>query len=258
MKKLFYGISLIVLALCIGLLPNFCSAENVYAENASISIENEQSSYILNSELEITLECSLPLETQNITWLILKPNETTFTTPILNSITEEELATEIKTTLVFKPSLYSNSQGTYGFVVKYTNDGEKFSDVKFVKVNLEEIADLENVSIQYFQIKNSKSSLQAYKFQIYGLGEYANTYQIEWWVGSSLRAYGSVFIFEPDYPGEFTVSARIGNIDTLHKTVSSSVVNTELQIILLSSILGVLIIALVIGIVINRKSERIW
>lgn len=260
MKKFLISLVILLMTIMASILPNF-NNEKISAETVSITISNPQSHYMLSDELEINFEVDLPEDADNIAWLILKPNETNFISPIATSVSKETLPNnKIRSKLNFQPVSYGANAGIYAFAVKYstTDKKENFTDFSYVNIELKEIATLNGVTIQNIAVKNSKSNLQAYKFFLVGLDDNANTYQIEWWVGSTLRAYGKEFVFEPDYPGEFNVTAKIGNLGTLNETVTSIVVNTKLQIIIISSILGVLILSLIIGIIINRKSERIW
>lgn len=257
MKKLFCIFSLCLLTLMAVFLPNFNNAK-IYADNVEIQIVNQQSKYTLTDNLQIELQAVLPGDATNVAWKILKPNQTTFNTPLVSSnIKKEGLTAKYK----FVPSKENCVlEGTYAIVVKYkTNDGDKYTNVKFIDIELEKIQDFSNLKINEFVVKNSKSNLQAYKFTIQGLDNaYFNTNEIVWYVGFDRYASGESFVFEPPCAGKYTIRAEVNNklIDSIE--VKSVVVNPKLQIILVSSFVGILLISLIIGIIINRKSEKIW
>ena len=242
-------------------LPNFNGA-TLKAESLEITIVNQQSKYTLSDSLEINMQVQLPGDAKNIAWKFLKPSETTFFDPLVSSnVTLEGLTTYYK----FVPMQENcQEQGTYAFVVKYrTNDGEQYTKAKFINIELEKIQNYSGLTVNEFVVKNSKSNLQAYKFTVVGLkNNLLNTNDIIWYVGPNRYATGDTFIFEPDYAGTYRVRAVVNingkDIGIGEKEVTSVVVNPKLQIIVASIIGGILILSLIIGIIINRKSERIW
>ena len=144
--------SLCLLTLMAVFLPNFNNAK-IYADNVEIQIVNQQSKYTLTDNLQIELQAVLPGDATNVAWKILKPNQTTFNTPLVSSNIKKEGLTA---TFIFEPTKENCfEEGSYGIVIKYTTgDGEKFTDVKLINIELKKITDLIQKKMKIHQMMN--------------------------------------------------------------------------------------------------------